>query len=157
MPKKDAEKSQSEKDAGTEVSVTDGSGDQPAADFEKHSQGVEGPDVHEGPSEDEPHGHPFQPTSAEPLLVTHGGDSDEARSQMAKSQRDAGSMVKISESEAYDDPEFNPVANADVPGHKGGPQAEGGSERAVGVVESDTDENEEALDYNWKNPDEQPK
>jgi hypothetical protein len=133
-------------------------GDEPMTDFDKHTGDVE--DVaDEGPSEDEPHGHPFQPMTAEPILVTPGGDRSEGRGQSTKSDRRDGRLVKISAAEAYDDPEFNPVAHADVPGHKGGPGAPDGegTERAEGVVKSDVDENADKLDYNWKNEDEQPK
>lgn len=158
--KKNAAKSEGEKDAGVEVPEPadadhriDASGDGPMTDFDKHTAGVEKAEPPQ-PSEDEPHGHPFQP-DAEPILVTDGA----GRGQMLKSQRKGDELVKISPEEAYDDPEFNPVAAADTPGHKGGPQAEGGSERQVGVVDSGVDENAEALDYDWKgtNPSEKDK
>lgn len=146
MPKKDSEEKQVVGD-GTEEA---------AADFDKHTGDVEEPEVEEN---DGPHGHPFQPTSAEPVLVTHGGSDDEARGQTTVEQRREGHLKKISVAEAYDDPEFNPVAAADVPGHKGGPQAEGGTERPVGVTDdgSGDKENSEKLNFNWKNEDSQPK
>lgn len=154
MPKKDSEKSQAEKDAGTEVPVPEqehsGATSEPIADFDKHTAGVEKEDPAQ-PSDDEPHGHPFQPDSAEPVLVTEGA----GRGQMTKAQRKGEELVKISPEEAYDDPEFNPVAAAGISGHNGGPGAPDGegTERAVAAseaVDQSHDEQAENLDYDWK-------